>query len=427
MNKKRVLSLFSGCGGMDLGLEGDFRVKAGCINSDIHSDWIINSEKDNVLLKKTIFQTVFANDILPSAKAAWVPYFSKRTGSKNVFHSDSIVDLVKSAEIGDFSFPSNIDLITGGFPCQDFSVAGRRLGFNSHKNHLGDAKGDIKLPTNENRGNLYIWMREVIKIVRPKMFIAENVKGLISLGNAKKIIENDFKSIGDNGYYVLPAQVLHAGEFGVPQSRERIFFIGLNKEFLNNDIRKLLSKNFPPELNPYPPKTHFLKPSAKSLFGDFDNKEQSVRLSPFVKSIEVLHDLNEPMDETEDLSHMSYSKARFYGKMQGNTEINLNGLAPTIRAEHHGNIEFRRLNSEHGGKYLDELNKGKPERRLTVRECARIQTFPDDMTFVRKGKRKDPYNLSASGAYRVIGNAVPPLLAYNFAKRLEAIWSELFI
>ena len=73
----------------------------------------------------------------------------------------------------------------------------------------------------------------MIDIIRPKVFIAENVKGLINLSNVKKIIENDFKNIGNNGYLVLPARVLNASEFGVPQARERVIFYGFRKDSLN--------------------------------------------------------------------------------------------------------------------------------------------------------------------------------------------------
>jgi len=105
----------------------------------------------------------------------------------------------------------------------------------------------------------------------------------------------------------------------------------------------------------------------------------------------------------------------------------LAGLGPTIRAEHHGNIEFRRLSKEHGGKYLKELEAGLKERRLTVRECARIQTFPDDFIFTRSASVLGPdFALSPSDGYRVIGNAVPPLLAFHLAWRLQELWPSLF-
>ncbi len=92
---------------------------------------------------------------------------------------------------------------------------------------------------------------------------------------------------------------------------------------------------------------------------------------------------------------------------QGQNEINLDGLGPTIRSEHHGNIEFRRLSIEHSGKYHNELELGLKERRLSVRECARIQTFPDDFIFIYT---------DISDGYKMIGNAVPGNLAYAVAK-----------
>ena len=107
--------------------------------------------------------------------------------------------------------------------------------------------------------------------------------------------------------------------------------------------------------------------------------------------------------------------------MQGGAEVNLAKPGPTIRAEHHGNIEFRRLSRENGGKNTEELDLSLPQRRLSVRECARLQTFPDDYDFVI------PKALSASDGYRLIGNAVPPLLAYRLGQRLQEVWEDVFI
>ena len=111
---------------------------------------------------------------------------------------------------------------------------------------------------------------------------------------------------------------------------------------------------------------------------------------------------------------------------QGQTEININGLGPTIRSEHHGNIEFRRLSAEHGGKIEDELSEGLPERRLTPRECALIQTFPPDYPFVFYKRNSKRFAVSPSAAYKVIGNAVPPMLAYNIARRIQEVWPLYF-
>lgn len=87
---------------------------------------------------------------------------------------------------------------------------------------------------------------------------------------------------------------------------------------------------------------------------------------------------------------------------------------------------YRRLSKEHGGTYIDELNRGLKERRLTPRECALIQTFPPDYPFVFYRGDTKSYGVSPSAAYKVIGNAVPPMLAYNIALRLQNIWDLYF-
>ena len=398
--QKRVLSLFSGCGGMDLGLEGGFWVHQDCVNENIHQDWIVERQEPWLKLPRTTFETVFANDITKAAHNAWIPYFEKR-GKKDVFHLGSIVDLVKQVEKREFQFPSNIDVVTGGFPCQDFSVSGKRKGFNSHKSHTGKLLDESEDSFRDNRGKLYYWMKRVIELTLPKVFIAENVKGLISLANVKDIIEDDFSAIGKDGYIVIP-KLLFAPDYGIPQTRERIIFIGLNKTYLKATAIAHLENN-----DIFPRPTHEVK--TYSTVG------------------QVLSGLAEPKDELFDLSQKSYSKAKHYGKTQGQIEVNLQGLSPTIRSEHHGNIEFRRLSLELGGKIVNELEAGLKMRRLTVRECARIQTFPDDFQFVRQQNKGDEkYSLSATDGYKLIGNAVPPLLAYHMAKHLENQWDYLF-
>lgn len=396
--KLRLLSLFSGCGGMDIGFEGGFI----CHRKSVPRNWINQGTEDWVELKRTGFDTVFANDIMKEAKLAWNQYMNR----PDVYHLDSIVDIVKAHNNGEKVFPDNIDIVTGGFPCQDFSVAGKRKGFDSAKSHNGE-KRDDDTPSEETRGKLYFWMKQVIDIVKPKMFIAENVKGLVSLGDVKDIIQKDFASADGNGYIVFNPKVLHAGDYGVPETRERVFFIGVRKDALRKEaLEALESENIPQEYNPYPEPTHRYTTNNEALL-------------PPVTCRDVFGFLKEP-EESNDASQQKYSKARYLGKhSQGQSEIKLDGLGPTIRSEHHGNIEYRRLSLEHGGKYADELARGLIERRLTPRECALIQTFPPDYTFVS-------CDISASSAYKVIGNAVPPVLAYNIAQRLQQIWGKLF-
>lgn len=408
-----VLSLFSGCGGMDIGFEGGFLCLKRSINTNIHPSWIEEDGDNVVRVADTGFHTVFANDIRPDAKAAWVSYFEKRLkNAKSIYHVASIVDLVKKSKNGESVFPSQVDIVTGGFPCQDFSIAGKRKGFNSDKSHNG-RKIDSNEPSVESRGQLYMWMRDVITLTKPFVFVAENVKGLTNLDDVQTIIEHDFSSAADGGYLVIPARVIHAANYGVPQSRERVIFFGFKKNSLTRKaIKALTSKKISKAYDPYPPATHAYNVRGVGLY------------SP-VTCREAFFELKEPSD-TLDLSQKKYSKAKFMGKhCQGQTEIKLDDIGPTIRSEHHGNIEYRRLNEEHDGKCSDELARGLIERRLTVRECARIQTFPDDYQFIQAPK-DDLVSVSASDAYKIIGNAVPCVLAYNIAKNLSEKWPLYF-
>lgn len=403
-----VLSLFSGCGGMDIGFEGGFWCLKKSINTNIHPDWIMKEEGDFVKVSPTKFNTIFANDIRNDAKQAWTTYFAEKIDNvETIYHSDSIVNLVKYAKSGENIFPQNVDVVTGGFPCQDFSVAGKRLGFHSKRSHLG-TKLKQDEATNENRGQLYMWMKEVINLTSPKIFIAENVKGLVNLGDVKAVIEHDFSMSSNEGYLIVPTKVLNAKDYGVPQARERVFFIGLKKSALTEDAYNALSNQIiPTEYDPYPQKTH------------------GIHGMHTVTCMDAFVGLEEPFF-SNDLSQQKYSKAKFMGDhCQGQSEVSLHSVGPTIRSEHHGNIEFRRLSKEHGGKHFAELQEGLPERRLTVRECARLQTFPDDYLFVIP-RTKNNNGISASSAYKVIGNAVPCVLAYNIAKNLEKKWFLYF-
>ena len=408
----RVLSLFSGCGGMDLGFEGDFICHRRSVAS--HEDWIAE-ELDAcwVRLRRTRFRTVFANDILKEAQVAWTQYMARFGRGGDVYHTDSIVDLVKRHYAGEDVFPGGIDVVTGGFPCQDFSVAGKRKGFASDKDHTGKRRMEDEA-SEETRGKLYYWMKQVIDITKPKVFIAENVKGLVNLGDVKSVIQRDFSHADGDGYLVLDPRVLHAGDYGVPESRERVIFIGIRKSALRAEALEALEADIVPDAyNPYPAPTHACTASGDGLL-------------PPVVCRDVFEGLPEP-DEADDLSQKYYSHAKYMGThCQGQKEIALDRIGPTIRSEHHGNIEYRRLSREHGGAMEEELNAGLPERRLTPRECALIQTFPPDYPFVSYKGNGVRFKLSASGAYKVIGNAVPPVLAYHIAKRLQELWPLYF-
>lgn len=333
-NKKlRVISLFSGCGGMDLGLQGGFEVFGRYYDENP-------------------YEIVFANDIVKKACDTYKYNFKKTPFCGDI------------KEIDSSSFPE-ADIVVGGFPCQDFSVAGKRKGLSA------------------DRGRLYLEMKRVIESVKPKAFIAENVDGIRRTKNgddssALDIIINDFRNIGYNVVY----KALNAADYGVPQSRLRIIIVGIR-----NDIKKEMK---------YPQITH----------GDKSKND-------YITSKEAIDDLWDKLDAEGISNHTSrdYSKAKFYPgkKMQGNNKIQADKPAPTIRAEHHGNIEA----------HYRSLNEDNPEdmecwRRLSVRECARLQSFPDNFVFP----------VSASDAYKQIGNAVPPVLAWNVARALYISLTE---
>lgn len=392
MSKINIASLFSGCGGMDLGFEGGFQALAKSFPK------IENKENHQFIkLDRLNTKTVFACDIDPYAKTAWTNYFNKYRNSDSPYLNESIIDIVKKIKNKDMDVPSDIHIVTGGFPCNDFSVAGDRKGLNSQKCHTGVK---LEVLSEENRGMLYYWMREFIGLVQPNIFIAENVAGMTSLEDAFQTICDDFSNINESQFYLEPVKVLNMADFGVPQNRKRVIFIGVNKSKLNKKSLDFLKKHNRLPISLYPDESH---------------------LNSFVTSYEAIQDLPEP-DQSTDPSHAHYSKAKYLNNnSQGQIEIDYNKPSPTIRAEHHGNIEFRRLSKENNGKNTFELKKGLPQRRLSVRECARLQTFPDDFEFVIP-----PRILSASRGYKMIGNAVPPTFSYKLAQHILENWKTLF-
>ena len=348
-NKKRlnVLSLFSGAGGMDLGFRGDFNFL-------------------NQYYEANPFNLVFANDIFAQAADIYEANFSHSVERKSIVELDMKQIDNKIIENTGELIPQ-VDIVLGGFPCQTFSYAGKRNGLS------------------DPRGQLYLQMIRVIKHYKPAIFIAENVDGIRNskknqLGDnvdksALDTIIEDFEIAGYNVQY----KVLNAADFGVPQTRRRVIIFGIR-----NDLGKI-EKQFYPE----------------PLFSESGTPQKK----QWINSFEALDDIWDQVNNPKYPNHTTrdISRAKFYPgkKMQGNNKISADKPAPTIRAEHHGNIEahYRTLEGF-------EENDTNGWRRLSVRECARLQSFPDSFIFTS----------SASSAYKAIGNAVPPVLAWHIAR-----------
>ena len=228
-------------------------------------------------------------------------------------------------------------------------------------------------------------MIRIIKHYQPKIFIAENVDGIRNsrknmVGedvnrSALDTIIDDFYEAGYNVQY----SVLNSADYGVPQTRRRVIIMGIRK-----DIGDISDQYYPAQLFD----------ETGELTG---NKWKTAK--------DGIDDIWDKVNTPTVYNHTTrdISKAKFYPnkKTQGNNKISAVRPAPTIRAEHHGNIEA----------HYRSLDGFEPEdmhgwRRLSVRECARLQSFPDNFIFTT----------SASSAYKAIGNAVPPVMAWNIAK-----------
>jgi DNA (cytosine-5)-methyltransferase 1 len=298
---------------------------------------------DFVNLKRLPFEIVLQNDILPVAKR-----LVELNGWSHHFYLRDIREMIDES----FDFPP-ADVIIGGFPCQDFSHAGKRRGLQSH------------------RGTLYRSYVQVVQRVRPLVFVAENVSGLLTMPGAPiRAIVADFSNAG----YDVRYQLVKCEEHGIPQTRHRVVILGVRTDRVG------------------------------ALPSDWHTIDENLVRCPIGA---YFRHLLEP-EATSDPAQRVYSKAMRRLKGQGQVEVALDAFAPTIRAEHHGNIEFRRID---GGKNGEPAM---PERRLTVREAALIQTFPPLCILT------EPTTTNGK-AYRPIGNAVPPLLGYLIGRKVAQI------
>ncbi|MEC1596023.1 DNA cytosine methyltransferase [Bacillus spizizenii] len=332
---------------------------------------------------------------------------------------------------------SNYDLIIGGPPCQGFSTIGTRLG-TSDFGEFGE----------DPRNSLYKEFVKYVRYYQPKMFLMENVPGLYTMqeGAIRENIENDFAHDDPDGRYVgyrVDSSILKAVEFGVPQKRERVFFVGVRNDIENISFRfpePLFNENqfytVRDAIGDLPSlgvrdgqnKTvhqvennlflNMLNENAVNLLRDNDYEEGYVynhlsrynnprdreifrRLKPFQKLREL--DLDEITEYLRNNGFQELPVRLRNGFDDFYRKLDWERPSPTIIAHlHKDGLAFI---------HPDSIQA----RSLSIREAARLQSFPDN--FIFQG--------SQSHMYKQIGNAVPPILAYHLANSLKDTLSKI--
>jgi DNA (cytosine-5)-methyltransferase 1 len=389
----KVASLFSGCGGLDLGF-----IEAG-------------------------FDIVWANDFFKDA----VDTYKSNIGDHIVYGD---ITKIPSNEI-----PDDFDVLLGGFPCQGFSVA------------------NIKRSMNDERNFLYKELMRLIKDKKPKFFVGENVKGLLSMQKGKVIemIVEDFKSLG----YKVDYKLLKASDFGVPQNRERVFIIG-NRLGIENRFPK--PTHAPEENLKLGIKKYVTVKEKCSHLYNIRTRDASFLLNKKIIHNHVArtnvadtfwgrkhqvsqHDIcdylkywrnksgwsTKKIDEHFGYAHTAghwFRKDNNSGSIPNPSDwwelkkiLKFDSKYDNVVTE----LELKSISFEQSlrinnwNEPSDTITATGPEihpnkkRRMSVRECAIIQTFPDD--FVFKG--------SIGSMYKQIGNAVPVQLATKIAKEIK--------
>lgn len=351
-DKFNVISLFSGCGGLDLGVE--LAGLAAIIGDNKAMKYFKDRELYDSVREESIFNIIYTNDIFKEANESYKLNFPK------VFQQEVDIRKIKS-------FPK-ANLVLGGFPCPGFSEAGPRL-------------------IDDERNFLYIHFIRCLIQAKPEAFIAENVKGMLTLGKGEVIrqIVEDFASAG----YKVKFKLVNARDYGVPQFRERVFIIGIR-----DDI------DFEYE---FPEPTHG------------PNK------IPYITLKDAIGDL---VDNPGEYFEGGFSPIY----MSRNRKKNWDEQSFTIQAS------GRQAPLHPDGPAMIKIDKdqwllpGDPSlhRRLSVKEIARIQTFPDWFIFSDGGNTKSSKNNRLNKQYKQIGNAVPVLLAKEIAMPI-AKWAKNYI
>lgn len=322
MKNRKCIELFAGAGGLALGLE-----QAGF------------EEVALIEIDKTACETLKLN------RPKW-----------NVLNED-IVEVSKRDLLKEFNLKEGeLDLISGGYPCQSFSYAGKKLGLD-----------DV-------RGTMFYYYAEFIKQLKPKMFFAENVKGLTTHDGGKTIetMINVFEDLG----YKVEWKVLNAWDYGVAEKRQRVVIIGIRKDLIDK-----VKFEYPAPHEYKPVLRDVLKNVPDSIGAKYPEKKKKV------------FDLVPPGGYWRDLPDdvaKEYMKSCYYmGGGRTGIARRLSWDEPSLT-----------LTCSPMMKQTDRCHPDE-SRPFTTREYARIQSFPDSWNF--SGKMND--------IYKQIGNAVPVNLA----------------
>ena len=335
-DKWNLLSLFSGCGGLDLGFE-----LAG-LKAVMGEKVMETAFADN-----NVFNTIYVNDIFDEARET----YAKNAG-KYIYMDKSDIRKIKK-------FPK-ADIVLGGFPCPGFSEAGPRL-------------------VDDKRNFLYLHFIRCLMQSKPKIFVAENVKGMMTLGKGEvfKQIVQDFAAAG----YTIYHKLLNSAKYGVPQIRERVILVGVR-----NDI------NF-----------EYVHPEATHGYG-IEGLKEVVTLRDAIGDLE-----DDPGDYfTGSYSTIFMSRNRKKLWTQPSFTIQASGRQAPIHPSGEPMVKVGK------DKYI--FSDGEENnRRLSVKEIARIQTFPDWYEFSRGTSNRND-NAKLDLVYKQIGNAVPVRLALAVAE-----------
>ncbi|MCK5697399.1 MAG: DNA (cytosine-5-)-methyltransferase [Gammaproteobacteria bacterium] len=278
----------------------------------------------------------------------------------------------------DFTGYHNIDFLSGGFPCQAFSYAGNKLGFE------------------DTRGTLFFEFARAIKELKPKVFLGENVRGLSSHDNGKTL--QAIKSvIQELGYTLIEPKVLKAIFYRVPQKRERLFLV-----CIRNDLVKYNNFKWPEPFNTILTVKDALK---KGVLYNTDCPKSQGQMYPERKKkiLSMVPPGGCWVNLPDDIQREYMQKSYFMGGGKTGMARRLSYDSPSLT-----------LTCAPAQKQTERCH---PEetRPLTIREYARIQTFPDEWEFMG----------SISSQYKQIGNAVPVNLAYSMGKKLIALLNNI--